>query len=50
MGILLKGEKVSETYEVQSFIGQGAFGEVYKVKHKYLGVQVLKVFREDQTL
>jgi transitional endoplasmic reticulum ATPase len=47
MGILLKGEKVSETYEVQSFIGQGAFGEVYKVKHKYLGVQVLKVFRED---
>ena len=46
-GILSKGEKVSDTYEVQSLIGQGAFGEVYKVKHKYLGVQVLKVFRQD---
>lgn len=46
-GILSKGEKVSDTYEVQSLIGQGAFGEVYKVKHKYLGVQVLKVFRQE---
>ncbi len=46
-GILSKGEKVLGTYEVQSLIGQGAFGEVYKVKHKYLGVQVLKVFRQE---
>jgi len=46
-GVLSKGEKVLDTYEVQAFIGQGAFGEVYKVKHKYLGIQVLKVFRQD---
>lgn len=46
-GILSKGENIVDTYEVQSFIGQGAFGEVYKVKHKYLGVQVLKVFRQE---
>ena len=46
-GILSKGERLLDTYEVQSFIGQGAFGEVYKVKHKYLGVQVLKVLRQD---
>jgi len=45
--ILSKGEIINDTYEVQSKIGQGAFGEVYKVKHKYMGVQVLKVFRED---
>lgn len=46
-GILTKGELISDTYEIQSLIGEGAFGEVYKVKHKYLGVQVLKVFREE---
>lgn len=45
--ILNKGELVNDTYEIQFFIGEGAFGEVYRVKHKYLGVQVLKVFKED---
>lgn len=44
--VLVKGDIVNDTYEIRSLIGQGAFGEVYKVKHKYLGVQVLKVFRE----
>ena len=45
--ILSKGENISDTYEIQFFIGQGAFGEVYRVKHKYLGLQVLKVFKEE---
>ena len=45
--ILSKGENINDTYEIQFFIGQGAFGEVYRVKHKYLGVQVMKVFKED---
>ena len=45
-GILSKGEIINDTYEVQFFIGEGAFGEVYRVKHKYLGIQVLKVFKE----
>jgi transitional endoplasmic reticulum ATPase len=45
--ILSKGELVNNTYEVQFFIGEGAFGEVYRVKHKYLGLQVLKVFKEE---
>lgn len=45
--ILSKGELVNDTYEIQSLIGEGAFGEVYKVKHKYLGTQVLKVFRQE---
>jgi len=45
--ILSKGETVSDTYEVQFFIGEGAFGEVYRVKHKYLGAQVMKVLKED---
>lgn len=46
-GILSKGEVVNSTYEVQFFIGEGGFGEVYRVKHKYLGLQVLKVFKEE---
>ncbi len=46
-GILSKGDVINNTYEVQFFIGQGGFGEVYRVKHKYLGLQVLKVFKEE---
>jgi len=46
-GILSKGDVINGTYEVQFFIGQGGFGEVYRVKHKYLGLQVLKVFKEE---
>ncbi len=45
-GILSKGDLINSTYEVQFFIGQGSFGEVYRVKHKYLGLQVLKVLKE----
>ena len=44
--ILNKGEIIDDTYEVQFFIGEGAFGEVYRVHHNYLGMQVLKVFKE----
>lgn len=46
-GILAKGDVINCTYEVQFFIGEGGFGEVYRVKHKYLGLQVLKVFKEE---
>ncbi len=45
--ILTKGVTINDTYEVQFFIGEGAFGEVYRVKHKYLGIQVMKVFKEN---
>lgn len=45
--ILQKGEIVNNTYEVQFFIGEGAFGEVYRVKHKYLGLQVLKILKNE---
>jgi len=30
--ILLKGENINDTYEIQFFVGEGAFGEVYRVK------------------
>lgn len=45
--ILSKGQSINNTYEIQFFIGEGSFGEVYRVKHKYLGLQVMKVFKEE---
>ena len=36
--ILRKGETVLDTYTVEFFLGQGAFGEVYRVKHRFLGL------------
>ena len=45
--LLKKGDVVNDTYEVQCFIGKGAFGEVYRVKHKFMGMQVLKVLQDD---
>jgi transitional endoplasmic reticulum ATPase len=45
--ILSKGETINDTYDIQFFVGEGAFGEVYRVTHKYLGVQVMKVFKEE---
>jgi transitional endoplasmic reticulum ATPase len=45
--ILSKGEIINNTYEVQFYIGEGAFGEVYRVKHKYLGLQVLKILKNE---
>jgi len=46
--ILSRGEVIKDTYEVSSFIGQGAFGEVYRVKHRFFNkLQVMKVFKDD---
>lgn len=45
MPILIEGQKVNETYEVERFLGEGAFAEVYRVKHRFLGRQAMKVFK-----
>ena len=45
--LLDRGQVINETYRVVRFIGQGAFGEVYRVKHRVLGNQALKVFTSD---
>ena len=44
-GTLAKGEVINDTYTIQFLIGEGAFGEVYRVKHKYMALQVLKLFK-----
>lgn len=45
MTILTTGQIIRGTYEVERFIGEGAFAEVYRVKHRFLGRQALKVFK-----
>jgi serine/threonine-protein kinase len=45
MGMLQEGQVVRGTYEVERFLGEGAFAEVYRVKHRFLGRQAMKVFK-----
>jgi len=45
MSILISGESVRETYEVERLLGEGAFAEVYRVKHRFMGRQAMKVFK-----
>ena len=43
--ILKDGQKIREAYEVEKFLGEGAFAEVYRVRHRFLGRQAMKVFK-----
>lgn len=36
---------IRDTYEVERFLGEGAFAEVYRVKHRFMGRQAMKVFK-----
>jgi eukaryotic-like serine/threonine-protein kinase len=43
--LLSEGEEIRGVYEVDRLLGEGAFAEVYRVKHKFLGRQAMKVFK-----
>jgi serine/threonine-protein kinase len=45
MSLLQEGQVIAGTYEVERLLGEGAFGEVYRVKHRFLGRQAMKVFK-----
>lgn len=45
MQLLEEGQTIRDTYEVERFMGEGAFAEVYRVKHRFLGRQAMKVFK-----
>jgi eukaryotic-like serine/threonine-protein kinase len=45
MGLLEPGQTIRDTYEVERFLGEGAFAEVYRVKHRFIGRQAMKVFK-----
>jgi serine/threonine-protein kinase len=43
--IFKEGEIIRGIYEIDRFLGEGAFAEVYRVNHKFLGRQAMKVFK-----
>ena len=43
--ILRDGQRIDGAYEVEKFLGEGAFAEVYRVRHRFLGRQAMKVFK-----
>jgi serine/threonine protein kinase len=45
MRLLEDGQMIRDRYEVERFLGEGAFAEVYRVKHRFLGRQAMKVFK-----
>jgi serine/threonine-protein kinase len=45
MPLLEDGQMIRDTYEVERFLGEGAFAEVYRAKHRFLGRQAMKVFK-----
>ena len=38
------GTTIRDTYTVVRFLGQGAFGNVYLTRHRYMGLQAMKLF------
>lgn len=38
------GVILGRTYTVEAFLGAGSYGQVYRVNHRYLGNQALKIF------
>lgn len=46
MPLLHDGEIIRDTYEVERFLGEGGFAEVYRVKHRFLGRQAMKVLKQ----
>ena len=45
MLLLIDGQRIGDTYEVERYLGEGAFAEVYRVRHRFLGRHALKVFK-----
>lgn len=45
MALLEEGQLIRDTYTVERFLGEGAFAEVYRVQHRFLGRQAMKVLK-----
>jgi serine/threonine-protein kinase len=45
MSLLQPGDLLRNTYEIERLLGEGAFAEVYRVKHRFMGRQAMKVFK-----
>jgi serine/threonine protein kinase len=40
---------VRDTYTVIQYVGSGAFGDVYQIRHRYMGIQAMKVLADVKT-
>jgi serine/threonine-protein kinase len=45
MQLLEEGQKISGKWEVERFLGEGAFAEVYRIRHRFFGRQAMKVLK-----
>jgi len=45
MRLLQEGQKINNKWKVERFLGEGSFAEVYRVRHKIIGGQAMKVFK-----
>lgn len=45
--VLPAGFALNSTYTIEQFLGGGAYGDVYRVTHRFLGQQALKLLRKD---
>ncbi|MFV2022541.1 serine/threonine-protein kinase [Micromonospora sp. LOL_023] len=50
MALLVAGDRVTEWLVVDRLLGAGAFAEVHRVRHEYLGWQAMKVFKRIASL
>ncbi|MBD0370240.1 MAG: serine/threonine protein kinase [Pyrinomonadaceae bacterium] len=48
--LLREGDVIGRSYTVERFLGEGAFAEVYRVKHRNFGRQAMKVFKQHGTI
>jgi len=45
MRLLADGQIIRVSYEVKRSLGNGAFAEVYRVKHRFVRRQPMKIFK-----
>jgi len=45
MALLSSGTRISDTLVADRLLGEGAFAEVHRVRHEYLGWQAMKLFK-----
>ncbi|MBP2324409.1 serine/threonine-protein kinase [Kibdelosporangium banguiense] len=46
MCFLVEGQRIEPGYVVERLLGEGAFAEVYRVRHRFMGRQAMKVFKQ----
>ena len=47
-GSLSSGQIIRDTYTIIRHLGSGAFGDVYLARHRYMGLQAMKIFSKQE--